>query len=78
MATGKTLSTQKNRESNNFLERTVFTLTTGLAVIFFGWAGVIYEILYIFKGEGPANKFIDNVFNTYGAFVQDLIMKIFG
>ncbi len=53
-------------------------MTTGLAVIFFGWAGVIYEILRIFKGDGPAEKFMNNVFDTYGAFVQDLLMKIFG
>lgn len=53
-------------------------MTTGLAVIFFGWAGVVYEILRIFKGNGSAEKFMNNVLNTYGVFVQDLIMKIFG
>ena len=52
-------------------------MTTGLAFILFGWAGAIYEVLYLLKGERAAGKFKDTVMNTYGSFVENTLDKIF-
>ena len=52
-------------------------MTTGLAFILFGWAGAIYEVLYLLKGERAAGKYMDTVMNTYGSFVENTLDKIF-
>ena len=42
-------------------------MTTGLAIVFFGWAEVSYEVLLLIFGKSPADRFMDSVMNTFGA-----------
>lgn len=42
-------------------------MTTGLAIVFFGWAGVFYEVILLIFGKSSADSFMDNVMDTFGA-----------
>lgn len=52
-------------------------MTTGLAIIFFGWANALYVIIRLFKGQAAGDEFMKNVIEKFGPVVEDALDSIF-
>lgn len=52
-------------------------MTTGLAIIFFGWANALYVIIRLFKGQAAGDEFMKNVIERFGPVVEDALDSIF-
>lgn len=52
-------------------------MTTGLAIIFFGWANALYVIIRLFKGQTAGDEFMENVIEKFGPVVEDALDSVF-
>lgn len=52
-------------------------MTTGLAIIFFGWANALYVIIRLFKGQAAGDEFMENVIEKFGPVVEDALDSVF-
>ena len=52
-------------------------MTTGLAILFFGWASVIAYVISIFQGPEAGEKFIMSVAEKFGPIVEGTLEWIF-
>lgn len=52
-------------------------MTTGLAILFFGWASVIAYVISIFQGQEAGDRFIMGVAEKFGPIVEGTLEWIF-
>lgn len=52
-------------------------MTTGLAIIFFGWANALYVIIRLFKGQAAGEEFMENTIEKFGPVVENTLDSIF-